>query len=526
MRNNKSLIPISIRMLIGLLLFSRIVSAQTPSYPPEIEAALDSAKTNRANLERVLKYYADSKDSLKYRAACFLIANMEGHCYATYALRDTLDNEIPFDIFNYSGYEPMIADWEKLDSIHGPLDFGKKDLVNDLEVITDTFLIVNIDYAFKAWREKPWAKSLSFENFCEFVLPYRGSNEPLESWRKPLYDRYADLQTQMTDTANPIEAARLINKDVMSWFGFDSIYYFHPTDQGYAEMIRHGRGRCEDMTNMAIYAMRANGLAVTSDYTPFWADAGNNHAWNAIVTAQGKVIPFMGAEAAPGEYTLFHKLAKAYRKTYSKQKDNLVFQGKKQKKMPGWLAGKNYIDVTTAYGDVACPTVEISATIPDSVDIAYICVFNSGNWEAIHWGYIYEGMVTFTSMGMDIAYMPAFYLNEEIVPCGAPFIVDKDDQIIPLVADTTQKLSIKLFATNPVNNQAVGDSLKSYLVSGKTYELFYWENEWKSLGKVTAENKPLEYQNVPSNGLYWLVEDDSKKEERIFTIRDGRQIWW
>jgi hypothetical protein len=330
----------------------------------------------------------------------------------------------------------------------------------------------------------------------------------------------------MTDPSDPTEAARLINNDVMTWFGFDSIYYFHPTDQGYAEMIRHGKGRCEDMTNMAIYAMRADGLAVTSDYTPFWADAGNNHAWNAIVTASGKVVPFMGAEAAPGEYHLFHKLAKAYRKTYSKQRDNLVYQEKKQAKMPGWLAGKNYTDVTSAYEDVACPVVKITATIPDSVDIAYICVFNSGGWEAIQWGKIYDSSATFSAMGPDIAYMPAFYLNEEIVPCGAPFILDKDGQTTELFADTTQKITARLVSTMPVANQSINDSLKTNFTAGRNYELFYWQNGWKSLGKATAENRPLEFKDVPSNGLYWLVKDGANKEERIFTIQDGKQVWW
>jgi hypothetical protein len=513
--------------IIGLILLCGVAAAQQAAPPPDIAAALDSAKTNRPNIERVLQRYLASSDLYTYKAARFLIANMEGHCYATYALRDTLDNEVAWDIFDYDGYGPMFTAWAKLDSIHGPLDFGKKDLVNDLEVISDTFLIENIDYAFKAWHEKPWAKSLSFANFCEYVLPYRGSNEPLESWRKPLYEKYANLQSQMTDTTDPIEAARLINKDVMTWFGFDSIYYFHPTDQGYAEMLRHGKGRCEDMTNMAIYAMRANGLAVTSDYTPFWADAGNNHAWNSIVTARGDVIPFMGAEAAPGEYHLFHKLAKAYRKTYSKQLDNLVFQTKKQAKIPGWLAGKNFVDVTSAYVDVACPTIRISATIPDSVDIAYICVFNSGQWEAIQWGRIYDSLVTFTAMGMDIAYMPAFYLNEEIVSCGAPFILDKNGLTKELVADTTQKISARLVSTSAISGQqAADDSLKTYLTAGHTYELFYWQNGWKSLGKATAESKPLVFENVPSSGLYWLVADGSSKEERIFTIENGKQVWW
>ena len=74
------------------------------------------------------------------------------------------------------------------------------------------------------------------------------------------------------------------------------------------------------MTNVTIYAMRANGLAVTSDYTPYWANSGNNHAWNAILTGEGKVVPFMGAEANPGEYRLANKLAKVYRKTWKHSK--------------------------------------------------------------------------------------------------------------------------------------------------------------------------------------------------------------
>jgi hypothetical protein len=95
------------------------------------------------------------------------------------------------------------------------------------------------------------------------------------------------------------------------------------------------------MTNLAIYAMRANGLAVASDYTPHWANTGNNHAWNAIITPEGEVIPFMGAEANPGEYELANKLAKAYRKMYAQQTNNLAFQEKKEESVPGWLNGKS-----------------------------------------------------------------------------------------------------------------------------------------------------------------------------------------
>ena len=82
-------------------------------------------------------------------------------------------------------------------------------------------------------------------------------------------------------------------------------------------MMETKLGRCEDMTNMTIFALRANGLPVTSDYTPHWANSGNNHAWNAILDKNDSVIIFMGGEANPGEYELGHKLAKVYRKSFS-----------------------------------------------------------------------------------------------------------------------------------------------------------------------------------------------------------------
>jgi hypothetical protein len=48
--------------------------------PSHLEQALALAGENRAELEKVLAYYSDGPaDTLKYRAACFLIENMTGH---------------------------------------------------------------------------------------------------------------------------------------------------------------------------------------------------------------------------------------------------------------------------------------------------------------------------------------------------------------------------------------------------------------------------------------------------------------
>lgn len=58
------------------------------------------------------------------------------------------------------------------------------------------------------------------------------------------------------------------------------------------------------------------------------------------------------------------------------------------------------------------------------------------------------------------------------------------------------------------------------------YELFYWNNTWKSLGKKRTKTDTLIYNNVPSGALLWLQNLTKGKEERPFTYEDSKQIWW
>jgi len=516
-----------IKTLTFLTVLIAVASAQEPKYPSDVATILEKAGDNSGQLQKVIEHYQGLGDSLKLQAAHFLIANMEGHGYVTFALMDSLKNEIPFEVLDYSNFDSLQIAFDTLEEKHTGLDFNKKEITDDTKIIESDFLIDQIDYAFRAWREKPWARGFSFADFCEYILPYRGSNEPLEYWREYFWNKYAGIEKQMTDSTDAIEAAKIINKDVMTYFTFDPRFYFHPTDQGISEMLSGHLGRCEDMTNITIYAMRANGLGVTSDYTPYWANSGNNHAWNAIVTPDGRVLPFMGAEANPGEYRLWNKLAKVYRKMYSKQPDNLIFQERKQEKVPGWLAGKGYRDVTSDYVETIDVTVPFAIDPPESIDVAYICVFNDGEWKPIHWGWIKGSVATFNDMGSEIAYLPGYYVNEKIVPAGYPFVLHADGGISPLEAEHPEPIPAVLVSTTAREQQASTDGVtKTFLEPGKEYELFYWLDEWKSLGKKTAGEKPLFYESIPEGCLYWLVATDSNKDERIFTIENGKQVWW
>jgi hypothetical protein len=516
--------PTAVTVLPAILMLS--ACSLSPQYPPDVTAALKLAGDNRGELEKVLAHYAQPADSLKSRAAQYLIGNMEDHCYVKYVLKDSSGNVIDFDITAYPNYDALAAHFDSLEAIHGTIDFKSDQKVMDLDVIKADYLIDQIDYAFRAWQEKPWARGYSFQIFCDYILPYRGSNEPLEFWREPLWKKYEGIEKRMTDSSDPFEAARIINSDVMTWFGFDPRYYLHPTDQGFSEMVSARLGRCEDMTNLAIYALRAMGLAVTSDYTPFWANTGNNHAWNAIVAPDGKVSPFMGAEANPGQYKLANKLAKAYRKTFAKQKQNLAYQPHKQESIPRWLAGKSYTDVTADYVPTRDIPVAFAQTVPDSVDVAYLCVFNSGEWGPIQWGRVADDAAPFAAMGLGIMYLPAIYVNEKIVGVGSPFVAGPEsNQECKANLETTQTL--RLLSTTRRTQEISTDGIeKSDLTPGVEYELFYWSDGWQSVGKATAGGEALEFDGVPTGAVYWLVAVGSDREERIFTYEDGRQVWW
>ena len=61
---------------------------------------------------------------------------------------------------------------------------------------------------------------------------------------------------------------------------------------------------------------------------------------------------------------------------------------------------------------------------------------------------------------------------------------------------------------------------------GDEYELFYWDDEWVSLGRRMAKGYSLTWDEVPVNVLLWFHDHTNGIEERPFTYENGKQIWW
>ncbi|MHC4208896.1 MAG: hypothetical protein ACYSWT_04185 [Planctomycetota bacterium] len=493
------------KMLIGTLVLAGGVTAS--AWPPEVEEALAKAGENRAQLDQVLEHYRRQADPLKLEAAEFLIANMDGHGYIVHGFFDEEGNEVEFDALDHANFKEALAAFDALEAEHGTIDYERKRFEPDLETITAGFLIENIDLAFQAWREKPWASQITFEAFCEYILPYRGSNEPIESWRPVCVKRLAHLTGELEDPEDLAAAGRAVRAEAGRWVGFNEIYYLHPTDQGFTEMLEARLGRCEDISNMLSYAFRASAVMSATDYTPYWADRDNNHAWEVLLDSAGR-----------GRAGLSHRAAKIYRKTFSIQRDSLGAVKTEDEKVPRWLAGRNYRDVTPDYMQTTDVPVRLIVDRPEGARFAYLCVFNGGEWKAIHWSPIEGEHATFTDMGRRIAYLPAYYVDEEPVPAAEPFILTADGEV--LILDGTPGGTIDI--------EIAEDGEPTIRVKpGIAYELFVWQGDWDSVGRRTADaGQAATFEPVSAARLYWLVADGSRRLERIFTVEDGKVVYW
>jgi hypothetical protein len=262
---------------------------------------------------------------------------------------------------------------------------------------------------------------------------------------------------------------------------------------------------------MTLYMARSLALPVAADYTPAWAHRDNNHAWNVLLAADGR-----GAEPAHAH------AAKVYRKTYAIQRGNLAFRLPPGREAPNrWLASRSYADVTDQYGETTDLPVVLDPARAGSEKFAYLCVFNGGEWVPIHWGEVTEGTATFTKMGRHVCYLPAVHDGKTLIPAAAPRILHRDGRVEPLEG-SAPAAPLALAGTSP---ESAG------LAAGEIYLLQRWRADgeqpgWTTIREFQATADPLAVEDLPGDGLYWLVARESRRLERIFVIRAGRQEWW
>ena len=212
-------------------LFLFTVIACRPSFKNKLNEALYIAGKNKPELEKVIIHYSrNPDDSLKLKAAYFLIENM-GNKFGLYPdIKAANKYNVVFErlralyknrantMENRMVINPIIkALWDSIEQKVGDIGIDKK---LDCQVIKADYLIENIDYSFKVWYEKPWCRHLSFEQFCESILPYRFKDEPLQYYKKRFYQEFSWIDDSVKDKTDPKEACLIMNRHIAQNFNF------------------------------------------------------------------------------------------------------------------------------------------------------------------------------------------------------------------------------------------------------------------------------------------------------------------
>lgn len=483
---------------ISLLLLG---SCRMPTPTPGVEEALSKAGSNRNELFRVIRHYQEGTDSLKLKAALFLIENMADKYYYTGKAIDE------YYTFIDSVYQIQQEEYD-IPTIYSEFinkaQYFKEELTLnwDTQTLSADYLIENIEDAFAVWN-RPWNQHLSFEEFCELILPYRIGSEIPENWRSLYQERFKPfLQSDTIQTAR--QACTAINNALIKQTIHIAQSSVLPINLRPSTLANIKFGLCGDYANQAVFAMRSVGIPVAIEIVPHWGDNNNSHVFNVVYDNNKTSHDFSGSEQNPDEHLIRFKNAipKVYRKTFSKQPSSLAMQHGNEA-IPPLFMNANLLDVTDNYPFIGARNITIPLPEQPNRRFAYLCVFDTHGWIPVAWGNINGNKAEFKAIGPNIVYQTALYQNEKLEPVGDPFLLDSLGQISFY---TPQAETMDYVLERKHRDAKYLDYLPPIMIGGKiqganrpdfsdavTFYTFEEEPNFKYTTVLTASQKPVKY---------------------------------
>lgn len=366
--------------------------------------------------DQVVESYAH--DSLKREAAVYLATYSKFHYGVARNIVDAngqFSNLSPMMFASDSVYRAY------MDSLHYYLKKGKP--VLDEDTITEAYLKKNIDLAFDSWR-KPWAKGVSFADFCRYILPYRNGDEELTEWRDYFKQKYEHLITDsMMENANTKDLAefmmRQIRKHVKYSTRFNSITKGFLTPK---EAEKIGYLECQACANYATMVMRACGIPcelieihwrfteVPHSSVMFPKTASNPKPFRLTI---GDELTYMGeAKDTMASYRTW-----AYQYEVNKDLLRLVEDENVPK---SYLKPLCRTDVTS----LMSTTYSIRLAVPDSLKDKpelFLCRFHEWKWYPIREGFVDGDSVEFKHATIRQLYRLGYAVDGEVKTFGCLF---------------------------------------------------------------------------------------------------------
>lgn len=531
-------------------LLSLFVCACTPNYYKE---ALELAGSNRAEIEKVVAHYQNTGEKLKVKAARFLISNMEEKSTVFYP--DSVQKSQMIHDLN----SLINADLPRLQSRvcnyidHNPLEYY---FVSDLQTLSSSYLISQIDEAFEVWEQTGWHSQYSFDDFCEYVLPYKLDIRPIEDWRTEANAGKDALDDSLQQIENPMLLARKLLHD--SHFEYCVEMDFVPYPFGFHEMRQLPYGTCIHMGDYAIYSLRSRGIPASKDYAITWANRSASHSWPVTILPNGRfktlsyyMDDFDVRSERDYEQVVHFKAPKIYRDAFVIQRNAPAYKYRHSE--PVLSTFVTCMDATKEY-DMPQFTASLNINLPLPNHLVFLSTFNNVSWVPVACTERKGNKATFEHMGVGIppkkmdfsytkfmgegagiAYLPMQYSGNELISVAAPFILDTLGRQHHLEPDLSHKQSLTITRKYPEQEsmwetRTLLPNLKIWASSdadGTQKELILSPNHMlDSLYQPFAVNtsRATRYVTLTADTLSIVANIEVTIAEAIFYDKDGNRL--
>ena len=429
--------------------------------------------------ERVVAYYANTGDTLKMQAAEYLCDNSRWH-YGVPRSLSRLPEQPYTDFLARPEVNPDSVFQSYLDSqnIYIVID----DSVADRDTISDDYLINDIELAFDSWH-KPWAKDISFRDFCKYILPYRNGDEALSDWRRYFKERYAtSIMDSVSDPSSLPEVAQYIMRQIrrdVAYGGSMGLFCDELlTPEG---MMQLHWMECKGCAHYTTLAMRACGVPCAMiqinwrfteipHYTVLFPAVGSNE--RAFRLTVGDTLMYMGE---PKDTMAAWRV---WEYDYELNQERLQLQ----QLYASTLDDFDYLFTPPTISDVTsqmCTTYDFSLSVPDSLrkeKYLFLCRFHDWQWLPVREGRVCDDSVRFLNTTIRQWYRLGYADGDSVKTFGNTFTLLGDKEI----TDINNRIRIYDLSGDTILFRLAYRDMVNDSLPRRDMTTFYWgsDNEW------------------------------------------------
>lgn len=324
-------------------------------------------------------------------------------------------------------------------------------IFNDTSELSVDSLNWGVVSACRVWREKPWAKDYSEDEFVNYVLSPRVAEEPIEYYWRTDIPEWLGIRYEGESL---LEFARKINSRIEVETRPEA---WGNAQMGYTATMSGRFGKCDDRAILTVMAMRSMGIPAAFDIIPIWGSVSNGHSFCSVITPDNTSYAFQTVNDDGINAYFTHKVPKIYRKLFYEDTTSVAYRFRNDEDIPDLFTDYHLSDVTHCHG-IGCRDVSIKSESEVNNRLCYLSVWHINGWKPVACGLYNDKIMKFKDVGVGvdadgsntlkgenvgsgILYLPTMF-DDGIIPVAAPLIVTMDDVRILHPSEKTESIII------------------------------------------------------------------------------------